>query len=92
MTQYAYPTEQQLDARLKAVEQELKDVKESLAKLKRKHDNVQGQTDNINRESSRSANIQNRINGVLARATLDGGKSQLSQEDLGVLTEVAKLK
>jgi chromosome segregation ATPase len=92
MTQYAYPTEQQLDARLKAVEQELKDVKETLAKLKGKHDDVQGQADNINRESSRSANLQNRINGVLARATIAGGKSGLSQEDLNVLAEVARLK
>jgi len=91
MVEYAYPTEQQLDGRLTAVEQELKELKESLKTLTARHADVQGQADNLGHARKRSVDLQNKINGALARAAANGGMSGLSQRDLDLLREIAKL-
>lgn len=92
MNTYAYPTEQQLDARLKKVEQELEELKLLAAAVRTKGDNIERRTDNISTATTKSAFLQNTINGALARAILSAHTSGVDPADEAVLRQVAANK
>ena len=92
MNTYAYPTEQQLDARLKKVEQELEELKLLAARVRTKGDNIERRTDHISNATTRSNLLQNTINCALARAVLSAPTTGIDSADEAVLRQVAENK
>lgn len=84
-----YPTEQQLDARLKKVERELEELQHLAASLRNKDENIERRTNNISNSTTKANLLQNRINRALARAVLTD-RAELEKEDISMLQDLAE--